>query len=180
LCHAVPHRSAIRSFRKVTEICLSLALILLLAANVLDFDIQITKPTREHRDVGAVMIQVGPGLTDDEIKVEADVCRRTKPGAGIAGRQTDGVISRVVRSKREAAVGRTTRIDDRMATFNLRDLHQNAQLCVIHVSLLFFVPFQCAVVALDYGVGGHFLDEAPFLIRVEIEVEGIHGRDEKK
>jgi len=87
-----------------------------LAANVLDFDIQITKPTREHRDMGAVMIQVGPGLTDDEIKVEADVCRMTKPGAG---RQTDGVISRVVRSEREAAVGRTTRIDDRMVTFNL-------------------------------------------------------------
>ncbi len=116
MCHAVPHRSAIRNFRKVTEICLSLALILLLAANVLDFDIQITKPTREHRDMGAVMIQVGPGLTDDEIKVEADVCRMTKPGAG---RQTDGVISRVVRSEREAAVGRTTRIDDRMVTFNL-------------------------------------------------------------
>jgi len=155
-------------------------LILLLAANVLDFDIQITKSTREHRDVGAVMIQVGPGFTDDEIKVEADVCRRTTKKLGIYGRQTDGVISRVVRSEREAAVGRTTRIDDRMATFNLRDLHQSAQQYVRYVSLLFFVPYQCAVVALDYGVGGHFLDEAPFLIRVEIEVEGIHGRDEKK
>ena len=36
------------------------------------------------------------------------------------------------------------------------------------------------MLTLDNGVGGHFLDEAPFLIRVEIEVESIHGRDEKK
>jgi len=33
---------------------------------------------------------------------------------------------------------------------------------------------------LDYGVAGHLFDEAPFLARVEVEVEGIYGRDEKK
>jgi hypothetical protein len=36
------------------------------------------------------------------------------------------------------------------------------------------------MLTLDYGVAGHFLDEAPFLIRVEIEVESIYSRDEYK
>jgi hypothetical protein len=36
------------------------------------------------------------------------------------------------------------------------------------------------MLTLDYGVAGHLLDEAPFFARVEIEVEGIYGRDKKK
>jgi hypothetical protein len=36
------------------------------------------------------------------------------------------------------------------------------------------------VLTLDYGVARHLLDEAAFFVRVEVEVEGIHGRDEKK
>ena len=36
------------------------------------------------------------------------------------------------------------------------------------------------MLTLDYGVAGHLFDEAPFLARVEVEVEGIYGRGEKK
>jgi hypothetical protein len=36
------------------------------------------------------------------------------------------------------------------------------------------------MLTLDYGVAGHLFDEAPFLARVEVEVEGIYGREEKK
>ena len=36
------------------------------------------------------------------------------------------------------------------------------------------------MLTLDYGVARHLLDEAAFFVRVEVEVEGIHGRDEKK
>jgi hypothetical protein len=36
------------------------------------------------------------------------------------------------------------------------------------------------VLTFDYSVCWQFLNEAPFLIRVEIEVESIDGRDEKK
>ena len=39
LCYAVPHSARIRSLRKVAEISLALALILLLATNVLNFDV---------------------------------------------------------------------------------------------------------------------------------------------
>jgi hypothetical protein len=41
----------IRGFGKVTKICLALALVLLFAANVFDFNIQIPEPAREHRNV---------------------------------------------------------------------------------------------------------------------------------
>jgi hypothetical protein len=36
------------------------------------------------------------------------------------------------------------------------------------------------VLTVDYGVRGKFLDEAPLLVRVEIEVESIYNRSEKK
>ena len=36
------------------------------------------------------------------------------------------------------------------------------------------------VLTLDYGVARHFLNKATFFVRVEVEVEGIYGRDEKK
>src|SRR5579863_7164178 len=109
ICDAVPHRAGVRSFSEVTEICLPLA-------NVLDFDIHITEPAQEHRGVKAIVIDVGLSRTDTDIKVKAD---GTKPGARIAGRQADRVIARVMRGKRELALGRTTRMDDGMATFHL-------------------------------------------------------------
>jgi len=36
------------------------------------------------------------------------------------------------------------------------------------------------VLTLDYSIRGKFLYEAPLLIRVEIEVKSIYGRDKKK
>jgi hypothetical protein len=36
------------------------------------------------------------------------------------------------------------------------------------------------MLTLDYGIAGHLLDEAPFFARIEVEVEGIYGRDKKK
>ena len=36
------------------------------------------------------------------------------------------------------------------------------------------------MLTLDYGVAGHLFNETPFLARVEVEVKGICGRDEKK
>jgi len=87
------------------------------------FDVQVTEPAREHRDVRAIMIEVRPGRTDNDIEVQADVCRRTKPGGGIVGRKTDRVIARVMRGEREMTLGGTTRRDDRMVTLHFRDLH---------------------------------------------------------
>ena len=63
------------------------------------------------------MIRVGFRRTDNDIEVKADVCGGSKPGGGIVSRQAYRVIVRVVRGKGEATVGRTTRTDDRMATF---------------------------------------------------------------
>jgi len=61
LCYAVPHSARIRNLRKVAEVGLALALILLLATNVLNFDVQVTDLARERRDVPAIMIRVGLG-----------------------------------------------------------------------------------------------------------------------
>jgi hypothetical protein len=36
------------------------------------------------------------------------------------------------------------------------------------------------MLTLDYGVARHLLDEAPFFACVEIEVEAIYGREEKR
>ena len=79
LCYAVPHSARIRSLRKVAEICLALALILLLATNILNFDVQVTDLARERRDVPAVMIRVGLGCADGDVEVESYVSRWTEP-----------------------------------------------------------------------------------------------------
>ena len=61
LCYAVPHSARIRALRKVAEISLALALILLLATNVLNFDVQLADLARKRRDVPTVVIRVGLG-----------------------------------------------------------------------------------------------------------------------
>ncbi len=65
LCDTVPHCASIR----VAEISLAFTLILLLATNVLNFDVQVTDLARKRRDVPTVMIYVGLGGTDSDVKV---------------------------------------------------------------------------------------------------------------
>jgi len=69
LCDTVPHCASIRSLGKVAEISLAFTLILLLATNVLNFDVQVTDLARKRRDVPTVMIYVGLGGTDSDVKV---------------------------------------------------------------------------------------------------------------
>ena len=118
LCDAVPHSARIRSLGQVAEIRLALALILLLATNVLNFDVQVADLARERRDVPAIMLHIGLGRTDSDIEVQADVSRGTEPRRGIVRRQADGVVACLVRGEGEAALSGTTRVDNRMTTFH--------------------------------------------------------------
>lgn len=61
LCYAVPYSARIRHLGEVTEISLALALILLLATDFFDFDVQVADLARERRDVPAIILHVGLG-----------------------------------------------------------------------------------------------------------------------
>jgi hypothetical protein len=49
--------------------------------------------------------------------MQADVSRGAEPRRGVVRRQADGVVACLVRGEGEAALGWTTRVDDRVTTF---------------------------------------------------------------
>ena len=63
------------------------------------------------------MIRVSLGCTNSDVEVQADVSRRTEPRRGVVGRQADGVVACLVRCEGEAALGWTTRANNRVTTF---------------------------------------------------------------
>jgi hypothetical protein len=64
----------------------------------------------------AIMVSVGFGRTDNNVEMQAYVCRGSEPRRRIVSRQTDGVVACVVRRESEASIGWTTRTGDRVAS----------------------------------------------------------------
>lgn len=105
LCYAVPDRLGVRILAEVPKIRLSLALVLLFSSDVLELLIQVTQFRGELGHVRAVLVSVRLGASDDDIKVQTDVCGRTPRRVGDGG-EADGVVAGFVRREREAAVVR--------------------------------------------------------------------------
>ena len=73
------------------------------APRSLELLVEVAELLRELGDVRAVVLGVRLGAPDDDVEVEADV-RGREPGGAVVARQADGVVARVVRGEREAAV----------------------------------------------------------------------------
>ena len=114
LCDAVPHRLRIRRLAEVPEVRLALALVLLLAADVLELLIEVAQLRGELRDVRAVVLPVGLRAADDDVEVQPDV-RGAAPRRARRAREADRVVPRLVRGEREPAVVRAPRAHDVVA-----------------------------------------------------------------
>ena len=73
----IPNRLRVGGFAEVPVRGLALALVLLLAADVLELLVQVAELLRELGDVRAVVFSIGLGAAYDNIKVQPDVRRCT-------------------------------------------------------------------------------------------------------
>lgn len=111
LRQTVPHRPGVGRLAEVAEVGLALALVLLLAADVLELLVEVAQLRRELRDVRPVVLAVGLRAPDDDVEVQPDV-RGGAPRRPRRARQADRVVPRFVRGEREAAVVWSARAHD--------------------------------------------------------------------
>lgn len=103
LRQTVPHRPGVRRLAEVAEVGLALALVLLLAADVLELLVEIPELRGELGDVRPVVFAVGLRAADDDVEVQPNV-RGGAPRRPRRARQADRVVPRFVRGEGEAAV----------------------------------------------------------------------------
>ena len=114
----VPHRARVRVLAEIAEGGLALALVLLLAADVLELHVQVAQLLGELGDVRAVVFRVRLRAADDDVEVEPDV-RAREPGRAVVAREADGVVTRVVRGEGETAFRGTSGLDNVVSSLEL-------------------------------------------------------------
>lgn len=110
----IPHRLRVCLLAQIPKVRLALTLILLLSPDILKLLVQVAQFRGELRDMRAVVLSVRFRASNDDVEVETDV-GGGGPGVAGGGRETDGVVSGLVRGEGEAAVVWSASFDDVVA-----------------------------------------------------------------
>lgn len=128
LGNAVPHRPAIRGLAEITEVRLSLPLVLLLPVYVLQLLVQVPDFCRKLRNMRAVLVRIGFGGPHYDIEVQPNVCAGEP--RGVVCREANRVIPWLVGCEREPPIAGTFGLDDIMARLYFLAQHSNVAMVV--------------------------------------------------